>query len=207
MILNPCLVVRGDVSADEPELAVTDVRERALELRAALPKRLDLRADENDPRLDALEQVVLVPCLSVLRDHLVVGRHRAPTATREIHARSSARNVGSIACGSGYSRYSTVAPACSSSSRALRPNSSGIIGSRIPWPIATGGMSVRSSSKPSTVGMKLESAMVAAGRGRPAPRLKEYAITPPCEKPPSKVWSYGIPRSSRKPSSHAPTFS
>ena len=46
---------------------------------------------------------------------------------------------GSIACGSGYSRYSTSAPASSSTRRAARPNSTSMIGSYVPCPIAIGG--------------------------------------------------------------------
>ena len=57
--------------------------------------------------------------------------------------------------------------------------------------------SVRSSSKPSTSGMKPDSAMIAAGRGRPVPRPSAQLITAPCEKPPRTTRSIGTGSASR----------
>ena len=64
-----------------------------------------------------------------------------------------------------------------SRSRAARPHSTPITSSYVPCPIAIGGNGgSRSSSKPGTVGMNDESAITAAGRGRPSNRLSAYAI-------------------------------
>ena len=69
----------------------------------------------------------------------------------------------------------------------------------MPCPIAIGGSGgVRSSSNPSTVGMKPLKASIAAGRGRPLPRPSAYVITAPCEKPPITVRSGGKPSESTK---------
>ena len=77
-------------------------------------------------------------------------------------------------------------------------------GSYAPWPIATGmpARLSRSSSNPSTVGMNPLSAMMPAGRGRPAPSPSAYDITAPCENPPMTVRAIGIPSSARTASSH-----
>ena len=65
-------------------------------------------------------------------------------------------------CGMGDSRYVTSSPALSRLSRAARPKSTPMIGSWVPWPMATGKPSrpVSSISKPSTVGMNPERAMI-----------------------------------------------
>src|SRR3989440_3859123 len=55
------LLVWRDVEADQPELAVARVGVGALQNRVALPERLDLAPGQREPRLDALEQAVLVP--------------------------------------------------------------------------------------------------------------------------------------------------
>src|SRR5439155_17330002 len=68
------LLVRRDVRADEPYLAVADVRIGALDRRLALSQRLHLRAGQHEPGLEALEQVILVPGPPVGRDQLAV-RH------------------------------------------------------------------------------------------------------------------------------------
>src|SRR3954453_10196899 len=70
------LVVRRDRGAVQPELAVAHVRVRLHERRAALTQRLHLAAGEDDARLEAVEQLVLVPRLAVLRDHLLALGHR-----------------------------------------------------------------------------------------------------------------------------------
>src|SRR4029453_3348938 len=102
---------------------------RALELCPAVAKRLHLGAREREARLVALEQVVLVPGLPVLGDQLL--RHHATGSAWPSQERSSTRNRGSTACGSGYSRYSTAAPASSRIFLACRPNSTGMMGSKV----------------------------------------------------------------------------
>src|SRR4051794_13387464 len=65
-------------------------------------------------------------------------------------------------------------------------------GSYVPWTIAIGGNGdSRSSSKPSTRGMKPLIASSAAGRGRPRPSASAYDMTQPCENPPRTMRSYG----------------
>ena len=78
-------------------------------------------------------------------------------------------------------------------------------GSYVPCEIETGSPAAlsRSSSNPSTCGMKPLMATIPAGRGRDAARPSEYDMTAPCEKPPSTVRSIGTPASSRAPSSQA----
>src|SRR5439155_15771597 len=55
----------------------------------------------------------------------------------------------------------------------------------------------RSSEKPGTIGTKPESAMIAAGLGRPSPRPSAYDMTAPCENPPRTTRSIGTGRLSR----------
>ena len=55
--------------------------------------------------------------------------------------------------------------------------------------------------------MKLLSAMIPAGRGRPAPRPSAYDITPPCEKPPSTARSCGMSCRASRSSSQPPACS
>ena len=65
-------------------------------------------------------------------------------------------------------------------------------GRTTPCAIAIGGNGdSRSGSQPSTVGMNPLRASSDEGRGRPAPSPSEYAITAPCEKPPSTICSGG----------------
>ena len=91
-------------------------------------------------------------------------------------------------------------------SRACRPRSTEITGSREPWLIATGSPASPASwsSKSGTVGMKPLMARRPAGRGRPGPSASAHAITAPWEKPPSTVRSIGTPVRSASPSSHEP---
>ena len=65
------LLVGWDVEPDEPELAVASVGVRPLQDGVPLAQRLDLAAAEREPRLDPLEQVVLVPRAAVVRDQLL----------------------------------------------------------------------------------------------------------------------------------------
>jgi len=67
------LLVRGDVQTDEPELAVAGVGVSPLQDRVALAERFDLATGEREPRLDALEQLVLVSRAAVLGDELLSG--------------------------------------------------------------------------------------------------------------------------------------
>ena len=69
--LDRGLLVRRDVQADEPELAVARVRVGALQDGVALAQRLDLAAVQHEPGLDALEEVVVVPRAAVLGDQLL----------------------------------------------------------------------------------------------------------------------------------------
>ena len=64
------LRVLGDVEADEVDLPVADVAERALERRLAVAERLHLRAGQREARLEAVEEVVLVPRAAVVGDQL-----------------------------------------------------------------------------------------------------------------------------------------
>src|ERR1041385_8245068 len=81
------LLVRGDVEPDQPELAVARVRVRALEDRMSLAEGLDLASGQGEPRLDALEQLVLVPRAAVLCDQLLaLGLRHAPIVGVELSA-------------------------------------------------------------------------------------------------------------------------
>ena len=71
VVLDPGLVVRVDVRADEPGFALAHVRVGLLEAHLALPERLHLASGQHDPGLEALEQVVVVPGFAVLRDWLL----------------------------------------------------------------------------------------------------------------------------------------
>ena len=71
VVLDPGLVVGVDVRADEPGLTLADVRVGLLEADLALPERLDLAPGQHDARLEALEEVVVVPRLAVLGDRFL----------------------------------------------------------------------------------------------------------------------------------------
>ena len=73
VVRDVALGVLGDRGADEPHLAVAHVGERLAELDVARAQRLHLGAAEHDPRLDALEQLVVVPRAAVLGDQLRSG--------------------------------------------------------------------------------------------------------------------------------------
>src|SRR6185436_20265467 len=61
MVLAVAVAVRADVGADQPGLAVADLDEAVLELDPAHPRRLHLGAGEPQPRLERLQDVVVVP--------------------------------------------------------------------------------------------------------------------------------------------------
>jgi hypothetical protein len=69
--LDRRLLIGRDVKADEPELAVAGVGVGPLQGRLALAERLDLASGQDDARLDALEEVVLVPRTAVFGDQLL----------------------------------------------------------------------------------------------------------------------------------------
>ncbi len=64
------LRVLGDVEADEVDLALANVAEGALQGRLAVAERLHLGAGQGEARLEAVEEVVLVPRAAVVGDQL-----------------------------------------------------------------------------------------------------------------------------------------
>ena len=59
---------------DEPDLGAAHVRERAAELDPALSQRLHFRAGEDDAGLESVQELVVVPRTTVVRDRLDSGR-------------------------------------------------------------------------------------------------------------------------------------
>src|SRR5882724_10004759 len=55
------VAVRADMAAEEPALPVPDGRVAILEVHQTCPARLDLGAAKHQPRLDRLEDLVLLP--------------------------------------------------------------------------------------------------------------------------------------------------
>ena len=70
VILTVRLLVDGDVSADEPRLAVTHVGVGLLQRGASVAERLHLGPGEDESGLDALEQLVFVARAAVVHDEL-----------------------------------------------------------------------------------------------------------------------------------------
>ena len=70
VVRDVALVVDGDVRADEPDLAVADVGVGLLERRPPVAQGLHLGAGEDEPGLDPLEQVVVVPSPPVVHNQL-----------------------------------------------------------------------------------------------------------------------------------------
>ena len=178
IVLNP---VRAGICATAARLAVEQLpRDGRRRLAPARGSRRGYSAMFGRDLEEAREAFA-----AFVREGEASTRSAEPSFARSQSATSRTKS-GSIWWYIGVSRYSTSAPARSSSSCARRPHSTPITGSSVPWPIATGGSGGdRSSANPSTVGMKLLNTVSAAGRGRPAPSPSEYAITPPCENPPS----------------------
>ena len=83
MVQLVALRVLRDRRADEPRFAVADLRVRLRELGPAFAQGLDLRAGQLNPRLDSLEEVVLVPRTAVVRDEVRFGRPGHPAQCRE----------------------------------------------------------------------------------------------------------------------------
>jgi hypothetical protein len=54
------------MSTDEPDLTVTDIGVGFLDIRLAIPDRLDLGSLEGHPRFDLLQDLVVKPRLAVL---------------------------------------------------------------------------------------------------------------------------------------------
>ena len=82
MIGEIALVVDRDVGADQPGLPLADIRVGLLERGPAVPKGLHLCAGQHDPRLDPLEQVVVVPRSAVVDDQmLALWAHSASLGT------------------------------------------------------------------------------------------------------------------------------
>ena len=73
VILDSRLLVRVDVRANEPRLAVPDVRVRLLQADATLAERFHLAPGQHEAGLEALEEVIVVPRLPVLRNRLFTG--------------------------------------------------------------------------------------------------------------------------------------
>ena len=95
---------------------------------------------------------------------------------RSTNARSSGSPAGRSSARSATRGTSTSAPAAVERVARLPPNSTGITGSYVPCAIAIGGNGdSRSGSQPSTVGMKPESAISAAVRGRPCAEPERIA--------------------------------
>src|SRR5262245_39856159 len=65
------LRVRADVETQEPGLVPLDPGVRLLQVRAAVPERLDLGPLEDEPRLVGLEDVEVVVRSPVRRDELL----------------------------------------------------------------------------------------------------------------------------------------
>jgi ribosomal-protein-alanine N-acetyltransferase len=76
------LVVRGDVRADKPDLASTDVPERLPERRPPLTQGLHLRSSQHEPCLEPLEQLVVVARATVVDDQLLSGHTPISLGTR-----------------------------------------------------------------------------------------------------------------------------
>src|SRR6266446_2567119 len=82
MIGEIALVVDRDVGADQPGLPLADIRVGLLERGPAVPKGLHLCAGQHDPRLDPLEQMVVVPRSAVVDDQmLALWAHSASLGT------------------------------------------------------------------------------------------------------------------------------
>ena len=64
------LDVLGDVAAHEPDLAAVEVGVSIFQVRLAVAQALDLGAGQDDPRLDLLQEVKLVPRAAVAGDDL-----------------------------------------------------------------------------------------------------------------------------------------
>ena len=66
----PPVTVRADVHVHQPDLTAIDARIAVAQVDAPLPNRLDLGAEQRDPRFPRVEHVVVVTGLAVFRDQL-----------------------------------------------------------------------------------------------------------------------------------------
>jgi hypothetical protein len=82
MVGEIALVVDRDVGADQPGLASPHIRVGLLQGSAAVPEGFHLCAGQHDARLDALEEVVVVPGSSIVDDQiLALWGHEASLGT------------------------------------------------------------------------------------------------------------------------------
>src|SRR5262245_16354220 len=72
VVVGPvALSIRTDVAPEEPRLVALDPRVGFLQVRASVPKSLDLSPLEHEPRLVALQDVERVVSLAVRSDQLL----------------------------------------------------------------------------------------------------------------------------------------
>src|SRR5262245_4016888 len=63
------MAVRADVHVEQPDLAILDARIAVAQVDAAFANRLDLGAEQRDPDLPCLEDVIVVTRLAVFCDY------------------------------------------------------------------------------------------------------------------------------------------
>ena len=80
VVRDVAVAVLGDVGADEPDLVAAHLAEGPLEVRLSVAEGLHLRADELEPRLYPLDEVVVVPGAAVVDDELLCHRGIVPTS-------------------------------------------------------------------------------------------------------------------------------
>ena len=88
------LRVLGDVQADEVDLVAANVAEGALEDRLAVAEGLHLGPGQREARLDAVEEVVLVPRAAIVGDELGPGGAASVPITACIATTKKIRRAG-----------------------------------------------------------------------------------------------------------------
>src|SRR5436305_9559416 len=79
------LCVLVDMGADQPDLAVAEVCVSLTERDASVAQRLHLGSCQLHARLEAVEQVVVVPCAAILSDQLLaLSSHRSSLGGRQL---------------------------------------------------------------------------------------------------------------------------
>ena len=128
------------------------------------------------------------------------GRRTACRASRRTREHSRVDDMGDVGLA-----IATSAPAARARSRAWRPSSTEITGSRVPWVIATGSPASPSSwrSKPGTVGMKPLIARRPAGLGRTGAERQRPGHHRPLGEAAGHGALDGTPVRSSSPFSHA----
>jgi len=97
-VVDRTLLVRCDVNPLERRLAPPNDGEAVLDRAAAGAEGLDLRSGEDDPRLDPVEDVVLVACSAVRGDSVDHGGHRlAETCRQSKGSKAGHRQSNSLA--------------------------------------------------------------------------------------------------------------